>query len=136
MKPQHIDPAEAVQIHRDVRSMRSVACHHATFWCGAAQRAAEPGAGRRVAGGGRPTVLFPLLEVPPWLPTLTPSLQPLPPLCSLTDEPMDEPAKRLPKEAAAAQLPPDAFVSLRHGATIVAAGGATLNAPALLPVVA
>jgi N-acyl-phosphatidylethanolamine-hydrolysing phospholipase D len=86
MKPQHIDPAEAVQIHRDVRSMRSVACHHATF--------------------------------------------------CLTDEPMDEPAKRLPKEAAAAQLPPDAFVSLRHGATIVAAGGATLNAPALLPVVA
>lgn len=47
---------------------------------------------------------------------------------------MDEPAKRLPKEVAAAQLPPDAFVSLRHGATIVAAGGATLNAPALLPV--
>lgn len=35
MKPQHINPAEAVQIHREVRSMRSVACHLATFWCAA-----------------------------------------------------------------------------------------------------
>lgn len=32
MKPQHTDPAEAVQIHREVRAQRSVACHHATFW--------------------------------------------------------------------------------------------------------
>ena len=29
---QHTNPAEAVQIAQDVRSMRSVACHHATFW--------------------------------------------------------------------------------------------------------
>lgn len=84
MKPQHIDPAEAVQVHRDVRSMRSVACHHATF--------------------------------------------------CLTDEPMDEPSKRLPRELAKAQLPADAFVSLRHGATLATAGGRTLNQPALLPV--
>lgn len=35
MKPQHINVEEAVQVHRDVRSMRSVACHHATFRCGA-----------------------------------------------------------------------------------------------------
>ncbi|PSC74215.1 N-acyl-phosphatidylethanolamine-hydrolyzing phospholipase D [Micractinium conductrix] len=84
MKPQHTNPAEAVQIAQDVRSMRSVACHHATF--------------------------------------------------CLTDEAMDEPSKLLPKEVAKAGLAADAFVSLRHGATIVAAGGATLNQPALLPV--
>lgn len=47
---------------------------------------------------------------------------------------MDEPSKLLPKEVAKAGLAADAFVSLRHGATIVAAGGATLNQPALLPV--
>ncbi len=34
MKPQHINPAEAVQIHQDVKAQRSVACHLATFWCG------------------------------------------------------------------------------------------------------
>ena len=47
MKPQHTDPGEAVAIHQEVRSMRSVACHLATF--------------------------------------------------SLTDEPMDEPVRRLPE---------------------------------------
>lgn len=31
MRAQHIDPTEAVRIHRDVRSMRSVAVHLATF---------------------------------------------------------------------------------------------------------
>ena len=47
MKPQHTDPGEAVAIHQEVRSMRSVACHLATF--------------------------------------------------ALTDEPMDEPVRRLPE---------------------------------------
>ena len=32
MGPQHINPAEAVQIHRDVQAQQSVACHLATFW--------------------------------------------------------------------------------------------------------
>lgn len=82
MKPQHVDTEEAVQIHADVRSRRSVAIHCATF--------------------------------------------------CLTDEPMDEPVKRLPREAAAAGLAPDAFVTLRHGATLATAGGVTLNAPLLL----
>ena len=45
---------------------------------------------------------------------------------------MDEPIKRLPREAAAAGLAPDAFVMLRHGALLATAGGATLNTPALL----
>ena len=31
MKPQHIDPAEAIQVHKDVRSKRSMAIHCATF---------------------------------------------------------------------------------------------------------
>lgn len=84
MKPQHIDPAEAVQVHQDVKAQRSVACHLATF--------------------------------------------------SLTDEPMDEPAKRLPEEVKKAGLAADAFLTLRHGATLVTAGGRTLNQPAILPV--
>ena len=55
-----------------------------------------------------------------------------PPPRSLTDEPMDEPVRLLPEEAAKAGLAADAFVTLRHGATIVTAGGRTLNQPALL----
>lgn len=55
-------------------------------------------------------------------------------LCSLTDEPMDEPAKRLPEEVKKAGLAADAFLTLRHGATLVTAGGRTLNQPAILPV--
>lgn len=31
MRPQHVDPAEAVQIHCDVRSQRSVGMHCCTF---------------------------------------------------------------------------------------------------------
>ena len=32
MKPQHVDTEEAVTIHQDVRSKRSLAIHCATFW--------------------------------------------------------------------------------------------------------
>ena len=28
---QHVDPEEAVKVHREVRSLRSLAIHHATF---------------------------------------------------------------------------------------------------------
>ena len=45
---------------------------------------------------------------------------------------MDEPVTRLPKELAKKGLAPDAFVTLRHGATIATAGGTTLNSPLLL----
>lgn len=31
MRPQHVDPAEAIQIHKDVGSKRSMAIHCATF---------------------------------------------------------------------------------------------------------
>jgi hypothetical protein len=31
MRPQHIDPAEAVTVHQDVQSKRSMAIHVATF---------------------------------------------------------------------------------------------------------
>jgi len=31
LKPSHVDPAEAVQIHRDLRSAKSIAIHHSTF---------------------------------------------------------------------------------------------------------
>ena len=59
---------------------------------------------------------------------------PLPPSCSLTDEAMDAPVKLLPEELKKAKLPLDAFVTLRHGATLITAGGQTLNQPAQLPV--
>jgi hypothetical protein len=47
---------------------------------------------------------------------------------------MDEPAKLLPQEVKKAGLAADAFVTLRHGATMVTSGGQTLNTPPLLPV--
>ena len=37
MRPQHTNPEEAVRIHGDVRAMRSVACHLATFRSAAAR---------------------------------------------------------------------------------------------------
>lgn len=52
---------------------------------------------------------------------------------SLTDEAMDEPSNRLRKEAAQAGLQAGAFVALRHGATLITAGGVARNAPPLLP---
>ncbi|KAI7844885.1 hypothetical protein COHA_001537 [Chlorella ohadii] len=84
MKPQHIDPAEAVQVHKDVKAQQSIACHLATF--------------------------------------------------CLTDEALDEPAQLLVQETAKAQLGPDAFVAVRHGATLRTAGGSMLNQPERLPV--
>lgn len=77
MGPQHVDPAQAVQIHRDVRSRRSVAVHLGTF--------------------------------------------------PLTDEAMDEPVGLLVREAKEAGLEPDEFVTLRHGGSIVTAGGVDLQ---------
>lgn len=162
MKPQHIDPAEAVQVHRDVKAQRSVACHLATFWCGCGgaapprRRSCRPPrlfqasygmhhgatasacvgcAGRAGCGAVPPYAgtgcrLCQLgFNCPPCRRPRLPSL-----LRSLTDEPMDEPAKKLPIEAQKAGLPADVFVTLRHGSTLVTAGGRTLNQPALLPV--
>ena len=51
----------------------------------------------------------------------------------LTDEAMDEPAKLLVQEAAAAKLAPEEFVQLQHGAILRTAGGKDLNSPPLLP---
>ena len=31
MEPQHVDPEQAVQIHQDVKSVKSIAIHWATF---------------------------------------------------------------------------------------------------------
>jgi L-ascorbate metabolism protein UlaG (beta-lactamase superfamily) len=64
----HINPEEAVQVHRDLRARCSVAIHWGTF--------------------------------------------------ILTDEPLGEPPLRLARARAAARLPEDAFLVLRHGETI------------------
>lgn len=82
MKPQHVNCSEAVSIHKDVRSMRSVAIHLATF--------------------------------------------------PLTDEPLDEPVVKLAEERKKMGLGEEEFVTLRHGALIVTAGGADLNSPKVL----
>ncbi len=34
MRPQHIDPQAAVQVHRDIRARRSIGIHWATFLLG------------------------------------------------------------------------------------------------------
>lgn len=68
MSPVHVDPDDAVQIHRDVRARTSVAMHWGTF--------------------------------------------------VLTDEPMDEPPRRLAEARAAAGVADDAFRVLAHGETL------------------
>jgi L-ascorbate metabolism protein UlaG (beta-lactamase superfamily) len=69
MKSHHINPEEAVQVHTDVRSKKSVAIHWGTF--------------------------------------------------ILTDEPLDEPPKRLGTAMAEKKLPSSDFLVLKHGETII-----------------
>ena len=109
-------------MHTEVRSMRSVGCHAATFRHAPRRAPAPPPQLFHAFSSLNPSLLTSLSPIPPHPP----------PRCSLTDEPMDEPVKRLPREAQASGLPPDAFVMLRHGALLATAGGATLNAPARL----
>lgn len=68
MKPVHVDPEEAVLIHKDVRAKTSVSIHFGTF--------------------------------------------------SLTDEPLDEPPKRLATALAANGLSQSDFLVLDHGETV------------------
>lgn len=37
MKPQHIDPAEAVQIHKDIGSKKSIGIHWGTYAMGSTE---------------------------------------------------------------------------------------------------
>ncbi|GFR51184.1 hypothetical protein Agub_g13461 [Astrephomene gubernaculifera] len=53
---------------------------------------------------------------------------------ALTDEPLDEPPKKLQEAVAAAGLPPSSFVTLQHGERAVVVGGRLVNNPATLPV--
>ena len=52
---------------------------------------------------------------------------------NLTDEALDEPPQDLKQQAKAAELPPDAFVSLQHGGLLQTSKGKTLNKPAIVP---
>ncbi len=69
MAPQHVNPEEAVKIHLDIKSKKSVAIHWGTF--------------------------------------------------ILSDEPFDEPPKKLADERQKAGLPENAFMLLKHGETVV-----------------
>ena len=69
MGPHHISPEEAVQVHLDVRSKKSIAIHWGTF--------------------------------------------------ILSDEPLDEPPKRLEKAKKDKGLSQEEFIVLRHGETII-----------------
>jgi L-ascorbate metabolism protein UlaG (beta-lactamase superfamily) len=69
MRPYHISPEEAVQVHLDLRSKKSVAIHWGTF--------------------------------------------------ILTDEPLDEPPKRLAAARKEKGLSEEAFVVLKHGEMII-----------------
>lgn len=69
MKKHHVNPEESVQIHKDIRSKKSVAIHWGTF--------------------------------------------------ILTDEPLDEPPQRLASALQENQIPPEDFVVLQHGQTII-----------------
>lgn len=72
MRYHHMSPEEAVQVHVDVASKKSVAIHWGTFM--------------------------------------------------LTDEPLDEPPKRLKEALRTEGLSPDEFVALKHGETIMLHG--------------
>lgn len=48
---------------------------------------------------------------------------------NLTDEPLDEPPQLLAKAVKAANLPPDVFVTLQHGAMLQTASGVDLQSP-------
>ena len=72
MKNQHVTPEEALRIHRDIRSRKSVATHWGTF--------------------------------------------------ILTDEPLDEPPKRLAQAKEAAGVSDDEFMVLIHGETVIIDG--------------
>jgi len=84
MRPHHISPEEAVQVHLDLRSKKSVAIHWGTF--------------------------------------------------ILTDEPLDEPPKRLATARQEKGVSEEEFVVLKHGETIVMfTQEAELKRPRLLP---
>jgi N-acyl-phosphatidylethanolamine-hydrolysing phospholipase D len=68
MASQHVDPAEALKMHRDLGARRSLGIHWGTF--------------------------------------------------ELTDEPLDEPPRRLALERARAGVADDAFFVVEHGQTI------------------
>ena len=48
---------------------------------------------------------------------------------NMTDEPLDEPPQLLTEAVKAADLPPDAFVTLQHGAMLQTANGVDLQSP-------
>lgn len=69
MKDSHITPEEAIAVHKDIQSQKSIAIHWGTF--------------------------------------------------VLTDEPLDEPPKRLTKAMKEMHVPEEEFLLLRHGETII-----------------
>jgi L-ascorbate metabolism protein UlaG (beta-lactamase superfamily) len=69
MARHHVNPAESVQIHKDIGSKKSVAIHWGTF--------------------------------------------------ILTDEPLDEPPKKLAAALQENQIPAEDFLVLKHGQTII-----------------
>ena len=68
MASQHVDPAEAIRIHLDLKARFTLGIHWGTF--------------------------------------------------ELTDEPLDEPPKRLARELVQAGLTPDVFAVVKHGQTL------------------
>jgi N-acyl-phosphatidylethanolamine-hydrolysing phospholipase D len=88
----HCDPFDAVEVHRDIRSRFSVGMHWGNV---------RP---TSVPSGGCGIVMRMLGDV---VGTFV-----------LTDEPVLEPPKLLAEALARRELPPDQFITLRHGETI------------------
>lgn len=158
MRPMHTNPSDALQIHQDVRSKKSIGVHCCTFYLTTGKRGKAThtrGMCKFLMQGRSSEYLFYLqlqqdascactcqlqacclltAVLPLLLLTSLTALCPLPHVNTL--EPMDEPPKLLQQCVSEAGLDPQSFVTLQHGAMLQTRDGRDSNTPPLLPLAA
>jgi hypothetical protein len=130
MAPQHTNPSDAVLIHQEVGSKKSIGVHCCTFNLTTGAHAAVP-----VCLSAGLTVLWQGCNGIPELKSCLccPCLSCLNTLLPNKTEALDEPPQLLQQAASEAGLAPDAFVTLQHGALLQTRDGVDANRPPLLP---
>ena len=155
MRAQHIGPAEAVRVHKEVGARRSIGIHCCTFhltlgepmgrrvgqggglglWVGGAAFALDGGGGKIAPCRPQNTHRANSCNTMATPHNTTRSIHNNPTLRNTPPtEPLDEPPRLLAAEAAAAGLAADEFVVLQHGAglSVAGGGGGEIVAPARL----